>query len=273
MKILVVDVGGSNLKIGLSGRKGPPLKVPSGARMSAAGMVAAVKKVTRDWRYDAVTVGFPGPVVSGRPTREPVNLGRGWKGFDFKKAFGKPVRVMNDAAMQALGSYQGGRMLFLGLGTGMGSALLIDGVLVPTELAHLPYRNGRSYEDYVGGRGLKRLGRARWTKHVHKVVALLQHGLQCDYVVLGGGHTKKLKSSPEGVRIGDNLKAILGGIRLWEREAVPVRARRRRATSRSRPGRRAVNLAHPSEADARTPVSEAGPAAAALETLEMPSSS
>jgi predicted NBD/HSP70 family sugar kinase len=241
--------------------------------MSAAGMVAAVKKVTRDWRYDAVTVGFPGPVVGGRPSREPVNLGRGWKGFDFRKAFGKPVRVMNDAAMQALGSYQGGRMLFLGLGTGMGSALLIDGVLVPTELAHLPYRNGRSYEDYVGGRGLKRLGRARWTKHVYKVVALLQHGLQCDYVVLGGGHTKKLKSFPRGVRIGDNLKAILGGIRVWEREAAPARARRRRATKRSRPRRSAAPPRHPSDADARMPAGEADPAAPAPEALEIPSSS
>jgi predicted NBD/HSP70 family sugar kinase len=215
MKILVVDVGGTNLKIGITGRKGNPIKVPSGAEMSAARMAAAVKKVTQGWRYDAVSIGYPGPVVNGRPAKEPANLGQGWRGFDYKKAFARPVRVVNDAAMQAMGSYQGGRMLFLGLGTGLGSAMVVRDVLVPLELAHLPYKNGRTYEDYVGDRGLKRLGRKRWTRHVHKVVALLQAGLQCDYVVLGGGQTKKLKSLPNGVRVGDNVKAILGGIRLW----------------------------------------------------------
>jgi polyphosphate glucokinase len=216
MRILVVDVGGSNLKIGISGRNGDPIKVPSGSEMTAARMAAAVKKVTEGWRYDAVSIGYPGPVVNGRPAAEPANLGQGWRGFDYKKAFGKPVRVVNDAAMQAMGSYQGGRMLFLGLGTGLGSALVVRDVLVPMELAHLPYKNGYTYEDYVGQRGLERLGRKRWTRHVHKVVALLQAGLQCDYVVLGGGQTKKLKSLPRGVRVGDNVKAILGGIRLWE---------------------------------------------------------
>jgi len=233
MKILVVDVGGSNLKIGITGRKGDPIKVPSGSEMNAARMTAAVKKVTQGWRYDAVSIGYPGPVVNGRPAKEPANLGQGWRGFDYRKAFGRPVRVVNDAAMQAMGSYQGGRMLFLGLGTGLGSALVVRDVLVPMELAHLPYKNGRTYEDYVGERGLRRLGRTRWTRHVHKVVALLQAGLQCDYVVLGGGQTKKLKSLPGGVRVGDNAKAILGGIRLWE-QAKRARRVRKRAAAHSR---------------------------------------
>jgi predicted NBD/HSP70 family sugar kinase len=238
MRILVVDVGGSNLKIGLSGRKGDPIKVPSGPEMTAARMAAAVKKATQGWRYDAVSIGYPGPVVNGRPAAEPANLGQGWRGFDYKKAFGKPVRVVNDAAMQAMGSYQGGRMLFLGLGTGLGSALVVRDVLIPMELAHLPYKNGRTYEDYVGERGLKRLGPKKWTKHVHEVVALLQRGLQCDYVVLGGGQTKKLKSLPKGVRVGDNIKAILGGIRLWEQVAPANRERISEAPSPRRGGTR-----------------------------------
>jgi polyphosphate glucokinase len=215
MRILVVDVGGSNLKVNVSGRKGEPMKIPSGRDMTAARMVAEVKKATKDWVYDVVSVGYPGPVVNGRPTRDPANLGRGWKGFDFRKAFGKPVRVVNDAAMQALGSYRGGRMLFLGLGTGLGSALVVEGVLAPMELAHMPYRKGKTYEDYAGDRGLKRLGKEKWTQHVHAIVEILRHGLQCDYVVLGGGQTKRLQSLPQGVRVGDNLKAILGGFRLW----------------------------------------------------------
>ena len=216
MKILVVDVGGNNLKISISGRTGDPIKVPSGPEMTAAEMAAAVRKVAKDWPYDRVSIGYPGPVVHGRPSAEPFNLGAGWMSFDFKKAFGKPVRVVNDAAMQALGSYEGGRMLFLGLGTGLGSALVVEGVVAPLELAHLPYRDGRSYEDYAGERGLKRLGRKKWSRHVHRIVALLQHGLQCDYVILGGGQAKRLEPLPRGVRVGDNAKAILGGIRLWD---------------------------------------------------------
>ncbi len=228
MKILVVDVGGNNLKISISGRKGDPIKVPSGPEMTAAEMVAAVRKVAQGWRYDAVSIGYPGPVANGRPSAEPFNLGAGWMSFDYKKAFGKPVRLVNDAAMQALGSYQGGRMLFLGLGTGLGSALVVEGVVAPLELAHLPYKDGRSYEDYAGERGLKRLGRKKWSRHVHKIVALLQHGLQCDYVILGGGQAKRLEPLPRGVRVGDNAKAILGGIRLWERGGHARRRRRPR---------------------------------------------
>jgi polyphosphate glucokinase len=214
MKVLVIDVGGTNIKVAVSGHK-EPLKIPSGPGMTAARMAAAVKKAVAGWSYDAVAIGYPGPVVNGRPAEEPRNLGAGWVRFDYRHALGKPVRVLNDAAMQALGSYQGGRMLFLGLGTGLGSALVADGVLEPLELAHLPYRNGRTYEDYAGLRGLKRLGRKKWQRHVEKIVELLRHGLQVDYVMLGGGQTKKLKSLPPGVRLGSNSDAIEGGIRLW----------------------------------------------------------
>jgi len=241
MKILVIDVGGTNLKLGLTGRK-EPVKVPSGAEMSAARMAAAVKKATHGWKYDAVSIGYPGPVVNGRPAQEPANLGAGWIRFDYKKAFGRPVRIVNDAAMQAMGSYQGGRMLFLGLGTGLGSALVAGGVLEPLELAHLPYRNGRTYEDYAGLRGLKRLGRKKWQSHVEKIVALLKHGLQVDYVVLGGGQTKKLKGIPAGVRLGTNAHAVLGGFRLWA-DAGKEPRRRRPRLARSRRRAAAVEVA------------------------------
>ena len=226
MKVLVIDVGGNNVKVSLSGKKGDPIKIPSGPDMTAAKMAAEVKKAAQGFKYNVVSIGFPGPVVNGRPADEPANLGQGWRGFDYRKAFGKPVRVVNDAAMQALGSYQGGRMLFLGLGTGLGSALVIEGVLAPMELAHLPYKTGRTYEDFVGARGLKRLGKKQWTEHVHAVVALLKRGLQCDYVVLGGGQTRKLKSLPRGVRVGGNENAVLGGIRLWEESEHSHRRRK-----------------------------------------------
>ena len=239
-QVLVIDVGGTNVKVALPGKK--PIKVPSGSEMTAAGMAAAVKKVAAGVRFDVVTIGYPGPVLNGRPAAEPKNLGAGWKRFDFRRAFGKPVRVINDAAMQALGSYQGGRMLFLGLGTGLGSALVAYGDLTPLELAHLPYRSGKTYEDYAGTRGLKRLGARRWTEHVAKIVALLQHGLQVDYVVLGGGQTKKLKSLPPGVRLGDNSHAIKGGLRVWERadDFQPPMARERRRPASRRKARAAA---------------------------------
>jgi len=214
-RILVIDVGGTNVKVGRSERK-IPVKIPSGKTMTAARMAAAVRKVIVAWKYDAVSIGYPGVVKNGRPAHEPHNLSGGWMRFDFGKAFGAPVKMVNDAAMQALGAYAGGRMLFLGLGTGLGSALVADGVLVPLELAHLPYRHGRTYEDYVGLRGLKRLGRRKWTRHAHRVIELLQAGLRADYVVLGGGQVKKLTSMPRGVRLGDNHDAILGGLRLWD---------------------------------------------------------
>lgn len=223
MKVLVIDVGGTNVKVSVPGLEAP-IKIPSGPDMNAAGMAAAVKEAVGGRPYDAVSIGYPGPVANGRPAAEPKNLGAGWIRFDYDKAFAKPVRIVNDAAMQALGSYQGGRMLFLGLGTGLGSALVVEGVLEPLELAHMPYRKGRTYEDYVGLRGLKRMGRQKWQRHVEKVVAIFQHGLQVDYVMLGGGQTKLLKGLPVHVRLGGNANAFAGGIRLWEPGYVPAAA-------------------------------------------------
>jgi polyphosphate glucokinase len=220
MKVLVIDVGGTNLKVSLNG-EGDLLKIPSGPDMTAERMAEEVKKAIAGQTYDVVSIGYPGPVVNGRPAREPHNLGAGWMRFDYAKAFGKPVRVVNDAAMQALGSYQGGRMLYLGLGTGLGSAFVGDGALEPLELAHLPYRKGRTYEDYLGLRGLERMGRKKWQRHVEKVVEILKHGLQADYVMLGGGQTKELKTLPPGVRLGTNAHAILGGLRLWKERPGP----------------------------------------------------
>lgn len=225
--VLVIDVGGNNVKVSM-GRKAP-LKIPSGKKMTAARMAAAVLKAIDGWKYDVVSIGIPGSVKNGRPSHEPHNLSPGWMRFNYEKAFRKPVRIVNDAAMQALGAYEGGRMLFLGLGTGLGSALVADGVLMPLELAHLPYRRGRTYEDYVGQRGLDRMGRRKWTRHVLNVVALLAAGLQADYVVLGGGQTRKLTRLPRGVRVGTNQHAILGGLKLWDARAHPNSHRRNRA--------------------------------------------
>jgi polyphosphate glucokinase len=241
-RILVIDVGGSNVKVGTSGRR-IPVKIPSGPEMTAGRMAAAVRKVIAGWKYDydAVSIGYPGVVRHGRPAHEPHNLSGGWMRFDFGKAFGAPVKIVNDAAMQALGAYAGGRMLFLGLGTGLGSALVAEGVLLPLELAHLPYRRGRTYEDYVGLRGLKRLGPRKWTHHVHLVIELLKAAMQADYVVLGGGQTKKLKSMPRGVRLGDNHDAVLGGLRLWD---APAERERRTAVSQSRQRQVLVNKPH-----------------------------
>lgn len=215
-RTLVIDVGGNNVKIAL-GDHTQPVKVPSGPEMTAAQMVADVKEATKDWIYDRVSIGFPGPVKHGQPAREPVNLASGWVAMDYGAAFGRPVRIVNDAALQAIGMHEGGRMLFLGLGTGLGSAIVDDTSLQLLELAHLPYRNGKSFEDYVGSRGMVRLGKRRWTKHVAKVVALLRDAMQADYVMLGGGQTKKLKELPPDVRVGRADAAIVGGVRLWSR--------------------------------------------------------
>lgn len=215
--VLAVDVGGTNVKIRVQDQA-EIRKHPSGPELSAAAMVDAVLEMAGDWKYDVASIGFPGPVVNAAPAREPRNLGRGWVGFDFETAFGRPVRVINDAAMQALGSYDGGKMLFLGLGTGLGSAVVIGGRVEPMELAHLPYKKGRTYEDYVGRRGMKRLGKKKWEKHVHAVVGQLRHALLVDYVVLGGGNAKKLREIPEGSRLGANANAFLGGFRLWDME-------------------------------------------------------
>jgi polyphosphate glucokinase len=216
MKILVLDVGGTHVKAMASGSR-KEVKIPSGPKMTPAMMVEAVKTATAGWSFEVISMGYPGPVAHGRPILDPHHLGPGWMGFPFTRAFGRPIKIINDAAMQALGSYRKGRMLFIGLGTGLGSALVVDGLLEPLELAHLPYRKGRSYEDYVGLAGLKRLGKKKWRRHVAKVVALLQTALQADEVVLGGGNVRLLKSLPSGCRRGDNKNAMLGGFRLWEK--------------------------------------------------------
>jgi len=195
MKVLAIDIGGTNLKVLASGQA-EKRDLPSGPTLTPRRMVTAATRLARGWAYDVVSMGYPGPVQDNRPTREPFNLASGWVGFDFARAFGKPVRVLNDAAMQALGSYHGGRMLFLGLGTGLGSALVINGGVEPLELAHLPFKKGMTFEDYVGLRGLERLGKAKWRKEVVAVVAMLQAAMQADYVVIGGGNAKKLAEAP-----------------------------------------------------------------------------
>ena len=216
-KTLVVDVGGTHVKMLVKGET-EPRKFISGPKMTAGKMVKLVKAATRDWKYDRITLGYPGPIVNGRPLQEPHNLGGGWVNFDFSKTFGRPVRIINDAAMQALGSYQGGAMLFLGLGTGLGCAMIADGVLEPMELAHLLYKKGKTYEDYLGLRGIERLGKKKWRRQVARVVKRLKTALEADYVVLGGGNSKLLKAIPPGARLGSNGNAFLGGFRLWEKD-------------------------------------------------------
>ena len=213
-KVLVIDIGGTNIKFVATGHK-TARKFPSGPKMTPGEMVAGIKQHARDWKYDAVTIGYPGDVKGGRIIREPKNLGPGWVGFDFKTAFGRPVKLINDAAMQALGSYKGGLMLFLGLGTGFGSALVADGVVVPMNLAHLPYKDG-SYEDYMGLRGMKRLGRPKWRKYVAEVAKRFIAILNPDDVVLGGGVAIDLNKPAKGCRLGDNAHAFLGGMLLWK---------------------------------------------------------
>jgi polyphosphate glucokinase len=218
--VLVVDVGGTNLKILASGHE-DRRKIPSGPTLTPEEMVPAVVKLAEGWEYEVVTIGYPGPVIRGRAVAEPYNLGPGWMGFNFKAAFGCPVKLINDAAMQALGSYEGGKMLFLGLGTGLGSAMIVDGVIEPMELAHMPYRKA-TYEDYVGKQALKSFGKKKWRKCVADVVERLVAALGPDYVVLGGGNVRKLKELPPDCRIGDNANAFRGGFRLWE-DKVSVR--------------------------------------------------
>jgi polyphosphate glucokinase len=215
-RVLVIDVGGTNVKMLATGQK-EPRKYPSGPTMTPRKMVRLVKKSVRDWKFDCVSLGFPGPVINQHPLREPHNLGGGWVGFNFRKAFGCPVKLINDAAMQALGSYKGGRMLFLGLGTGLGSAMIVDGMLQPMELAHLIYKNGKTYEDYLGLRGLERAGKKKWRKHVATIAKRLKTALEADYVVLGGGNCKKLKNLPPGTRLGSNQNAFLGGFCMWQK--------------------------------------------------------
>ncbi len=218
LKILVLDVGGTHVKALATGHK-TFVEIDSGPKMTPRKMVADIRKAIDGWEFAVASIGYPGPVLHGKPVAEPHNLGHGWVGFDFKKALGCPVKIINDAAMQALGHYDGGRMLFLGLGTGLGSAMIVDGVLEPMELAHLPYKHGRTYEDYIGLRGLKRLGKKKWRVYVFDVVARLKAALEADYVVLGGGNAKVLKKLPPGARLGENTYAFRGGYRLWREPA------------------------------------------------------
>jgi polyphosphate glucokinase len=218
-RVLVLDIGGTHVKMHATGQQASR-KFDSGPALTAEQMVAKVRALSRGWRYDAVSIGYPGVVRHGKPVIEPHNLGRGWVGFDYAKAFGMPVRMLNDAALQAIGSYRHGRMLFLGLGTGLGSALIVDGVIAPTELAHLPYKRGRSYEEYVGDRGRKRLGAKKWRKAVADVVERLSAALQVDDVVIGGGNARRLQRLPKNTRRVSNSKAFIGGLRLWQ---TPVR--------------------------------------------------
>jgi polyphosphate glucokinase len=217
MNILVVDVGGTSVKILATGHE-EPRKFPSGPALTAEQMVVTAKRLAADWQYDVVSIGYPGFVLRGRPVAEPHNLAPGWVGFDFQAAFGCPVKIINDAAMQALGSYQGGKMLFLGLGTGLGAAMIVDGIVEPMELAHLPYKKA-TFEDYVGNRRLERKGKKKWRECVADVVAKLVAALEPDDVVLGGGNVKNLKALPPGCRAGDNANAFLGGFRLWAEPA------------------------------------------------------
>ncbi len=214
-KVLVIDVGGTHVKALATGHKNE-IEIKSGPKMTAAEMARAVKKAAADWDYSAVSIGYPGPAVHGRPLHEPYNLGGGWVRFNFERAFGHPVKLVNDAVMQAIGSYEGGRMLFLGLGTGLGSAMIVEGVAEPMELAHLPYKKRGTYEDYVGERALKKFGKKKWRREVADVIARLKAALEPEYVVLGGGNARLLKKLPPGCRLGDNRNAFRGGFRLWQ---------------------------------------------------------
>ena len=224
MNVLVIDVGGTHVKILATGH-GDRREFESGPTLTPRQMVAGVRRLAQGWDYDVVAIGYPGLVIGGRIVREPANLAEGWIGYDFERAFGRPVRIINDAAMQALGSYRGGTMLFLGLGTGLGSALVVDGHVVPMELAHLPYRKGE-IEDYVGLRGLEKLGRKRWRGHVEHLVGRFTLALHPDEIVIGGGNAKKLKSMPPGCREGDNANAFAGGFRMWEGATPPIALRK-----------------------------------------------
>jgi polyphosphate glucokinase len=217
MNVLVIDVGGTHVKILATGQR-DWREMPSGPEMTVKKMVFGVKKLARGWRYDVVAMGYPGPVLRNRPVAEPHNLAPGWVGFDYVRAFGRPLKIVNDAAMQALGAYRGGKMLFLGLGTGLGSTMIVDGIVEAMELGHLPYRK-KTYEDYVGLRGLKKFGKKKWRKHIKDVVERLVAALEPDYVVVGGGNATLLKELPARARLGDNADAFVGGFRLWHRTA------------------------------------------------------
>ena len=224
MKILVIDIGGTHVKILASGQT-QMRRFDSSPSLTPSKMVSGVLELAKGWEFAAISIGYPGPVLHGKPVAEPHNLGKGWLGFDYAKAFGKPLRIINDAAMQALGGYETGKMLFLGLGTGLGTAMIVDGIIEPMELAHLPYKKA-TFEDYVGQRGLEKMGKKRWAANVTDVIKRLRAALEPDEVVLGGGNATKLKSLPKNVRLGDNANAFAGGFKLWPRtvRAVPIKA-------------------------------------------------
>ncbi|MER8846402.1 MULTISPECIES: ROK family protein [Mesorhizobium] len=219
--VLAIDIGGSHVKI-LTSDGGTERRTDSGPDLTPRQMIDKVKKLADGLTYDVISMGYPGPVRQNKPVLDPMNLGKDWAGFDFTAEFGKPVKVVNDALMQALGSYEGGRMLFLGLGTGLGAAMVLDNVGQPMELAHLPYRKGQSFEDYVGERGLIKRGKKKWRGHVFNVVNRLRAALQPDYVVIGGGNVDKLDELPPDSRRGDNTRAFEGGFRLWRDKALIV---------------------------------------------------
>jgi polyphosphate glucokinase len=224
MNVLAIDIGGTHVKVFARGHERREFE--SGPKLTPQSMVGAVKKLTKDWKYELVSIGYPGVVRFNRPIAEPRNLAKGWIGFDFEAAFQRPVRIINDAAMQALGSYRGGTMLFLGLGTGLGSAMVVERVVVPFELGRLTYKKG-TLEDYLGLRGLQRLGKKRWRQEVAYCIGSLVSAFQLDDVVLGGGNIKKLKTLPKGCRGGDNVNAFLGGFRLWEDDLLPLAPRKK----------------------------------------------
>ncbi|MGX8011281.1 ROK family protein [Mesorhizobium sp. ORM8.1] len=219
--VLTIDVGGSHVKI-LTSAGGEMRRVDSGPSLTPQQVVASVTKLAEGLDYEVISMGYPGPVRDNKPSLDPFNLGKGWNGFDFTAAFGKPVKLVNDALMQAIGSYDGGRMLFLGLGTGLGAAMVINNVGQPMELAHLPYKKGESFEDYVGERGLVKRGKKKWRRYVFDVVDRLRAALQPDYVVIGGGNVDKLDELPEKSRRGDNTRAFEGGFRLWRDKALII---------------------------------------------------
>ena len=232
MRVMVVDVGGTHVKVLATGQKAPR-QFPSGPTLTAEQMVDGVQTVGAEWRYDAVSIGYPGPVLHGRPVAEPRHLGPGWVGFDYRAAFGRPVKIVNDAAMQALGSYRGGKLLFLGLGTGLGSTMIVDGIIEPMELGHLPYRDG-TFEQYVGVRALQAHGLAQWRRDVEDVVARFIAALEPEDVVLGGGNVHQLETLPAGCRAGDNANAFVGGELLWKRSR-PGRRAGRSSTTQAQP--------------------------------------
>jgi polyphosphate glucokinase len=215
MNVLVIDIGGTHVKVLATGQA-QKSEFVSGPRLTPKRMISKVRKLVADWKYDVISIGYPGPVVRNRPISEPWNLGRGWMGFNFEAVFKRPVKVINDAAMQAFGSYKGGKMLFLGLGTGLGSAMIMDGAIEPMELGHLPYRKA-TFEDYLGLRGLEKYGKKKWRRYVADAVERLRAAVEPDDVVLGGGNVQKLKKMPPGCRAGDNINAFRGGFRLWKR--------------------------------------------------------